>query len=186
MATPSSAVGYYLAVDVTDTVKSWVATPATNFGLAIEADAAAPSTSVLLDSKENGSISHPAFIDISLTGAGAEGPTGATGATGPVGATGPTGPAGTSGTSVFSANGTALSGAKIVTGTTSTIATSSTVTVTFSSLYNNTPNCTATAIHNATTAGVVIKITAVSASSVTFQNTNTVNTAPASYICVGN
>jgi hypothetical protein len=120
------------------------------------------------------------------TGATGVGVTGATGATGVTGATGPTGSA-SSGTSVFNPNGTELTGAKIVTGTTSTIAVSpATVTITFSSLFNNTPNCTVTAIHNATTAGVVIKITAVSASSVTFQNTNTINTAPASYICVGN
>jgi len=100
---PVSQAGSYVAVDVTNRVKSWVASPAGNFGLAVEPDAAFPNTSVLLDSKENTLTGHVAFIDIALKGAGATGvtgpigPTGATGVTGSIGPTGPTGATGFTG-----------------------------------------------------------------------------------------
>jgi len=92
-----SPSGYYISVDVTNTVKDWVTTPAINFGLVVEPDAGSPSTSVAIDSKENISTSHPAYIDIALSGAGAAGPTGPTGATGAGGPTGPTGASGAAG-----------------------------------------------------------------------------------------
>lgn len=60
----ASAVGYYVAFDVTNSVKNWIGAPAANFGLAIQADAAAPATSVLIDSKESTGTSHPSYIDI--------------------------------------------------------------------------------------------------------------------------
>ena len=117
--TAASASGYYVLVDITNQVQDWIAAPASNFGLAIEPDAGASGTFVMIDSKENTSTSHPAYLDITLTGTGAAGPTGATGATGgvgangangAVGATGPTGANGTNGvagaTGATGANGT--------------------------------------------------------------------------------
>ena len=103
ITTAVSASGYYVLVDITNQVQDWIAAPASNFGLAIEPDAGAAGTFVMIDSKENTTTSHPAFLDIILTGTGAAGPTGATGATGAngangaVGATGPTGANGTNG-----------------------------------------------------------------------------------------
>ena len=89
-----SKAGVYVGVDITNQLKTWIASPNANFGLAIAPDAAAPGTSFLIDSKENTLTSHAAFIDIDLAGAGAAGPTGATG---PAGPQGPTGPAGANG-----------------------------------------------------------------------------------------
>jgi len=66
--TPASTVGYYVPVDVTNTVKGWVGNPAANYGLAVEPDAASPATSVVLDSKENAITSHPAYIEIATAG----------------------------------------------------------------------------------------------------------------------
>ena len=116
ITTAASASGYYVLVDITNQVQDWIAAPASNFGLAIEPDAGAAGTFVMIDSKENTTTSHPAFLDIILTGTGAAGPTGATGATGAngangaVGATGPTGANGTNGaagaTGATGANGT--------------------------------------------------------------------------------
>ena len=116
ITTAVSASGYYVLVDITNQVQDWIAAPASNFGLAIEPDAGAAGTFVMIDSKENTTTSHPAFLDIILTGTGAAGPTGATGATGAngangaVGATGPTGANGTNGaagaTGATGANGT--------------------------------------------------------------------------------
>ncbi|HZF10104.1 MAG TPA: DNRLRE domain-containing protein, partial [Thermoanaerobaculia bacterium] len=45
------ASSYYLEVDVTEQVKKWITSPATNFGLAVTA--ATPAVDVALDSKEN-------------------------------------------------------------------------------------------------------------------------------------
>jgi len=89
--------GNYVVVDITSQVKSWVTTPGANFGIAIAADAAAPTTAVLIDSKESTGTSHAAYIDITLAGSGAVGPTGPTGAVGPTGPTGATGIAGLAG-----------------------------------------------------------------------------------------
>jgi len=125
IATAASASGYYVLVDITNQVQDWVATPASNFGLAIEPDASASGTFVMIDSKENTTTSHPAYIDITLTSTGAAGPTGATGANGAVGATGTngtngatgsTGPAGATGV----AGPTGATGANGAAGTTGT------------------------------------------------------------------
>jgi hypothetical protein len=94
---PVSQAGSYVVVDITNQVKSWIAAPASNFGLFVDPDAGAPATTILIDSKENTITSHPAFIDIALTGNGAAGPTGATGPTGGIGPTGPTGATGVTG-----------------------------------------------------------------------------------------
>jgi hypothetical protein len=59
------ASSYYLEVDVTDHVKKWLTSPATNFGLAITA---ATAVDVALDSKENVASSHLPFLDITVAG----------------------------------------------------------------------------------------------------------------------
>jgi hypothetical protein len=95
----------YVTFDITSQVQAWVTGAVTNYGVAITAAVAAPSTSIVLDAKENTSTSHPAFIDVVLSNTGPTGPagpTGATGATGPAGATGATGPSGLSGLSGLS------------------------------------------------------------------------------------
>ncbi len=82
----------FVLVNVTSQVQSWIANPATNFGVEITGSG---STSVLLDTKENTAASHPAQLLISAVGApGPTGPTGITGPTGPTGVTGPQGSAG--------------------------------------------------------------------------------------------
>ena len=100
------AVGQFMTVDVTNTVKSWVTTPASNFGLAVTPALVSAGTAVLFDSKENTNASHLARLDITLADQGPVGPAGPTGpkgakgaagATGPAGATGATGPAGPQG-----------------------------------------------------------------------------------------
>lgn len=57
--------GYYVTVDVTEQVKSWVS-GAANDGLIVESQSG--PASVLIDSKENTGTSHPAYLDISLNG----------------------------------------------------------------------------------------------------------------------
>ncbi len=91
----------FLELTVTDLVKSWVTTPANNFGVEIEASG---TTNITMDSKENTNTSHNAVLLITLSSpAGPAGPAGATGATGPTGpkgstgASGPQGPVGPSG-----------------------------------------------------------------------------------------
>lgn len=80
---------------VTGLVQSWVRTPASNFGVELQASG---STNITLDSKENASTSHPAILEIVLSGpAGPAGLTGATGAKGAPGAIGPAGPKGATG-----------------------------------------------------------------------------------------
>lgn len=80
---------------VTGLVQSWVRTPASNFGIELQASG---STNITLDSKENAATSHPAILEIVLSGpAGPAGPTGATGAKGAPGAIGPAGPKGATG-----------------------------------------------------------------------------------------
>ena len=99
--------GNYVAIDVTQLVKDWVAGSA-NFdnGLMLTPSATTPAN-VLFDSKESATTSHPPILEVELVGpagpAGPAGPTGATGATGAQGpqgvsgATGPQGPAGIAG-----------------------------------------------------------------------------------------
>jgi hypothetical protein len=103
----------FLVVDVTAQVQSWLASPATNFGIEITGSG---GTALQLDTKENTSTSHPASLQLTIIGpagspgtpggpgltgptgpsgpAGASGPPGAAGATGPTGAIGPSGPTG--------------------------------------------------------------------------------------------
>ena len=106
---PINQVGGYIAVDITAQVKSWVTTaPGGNYGLVIDVDQGSPTTSILIDSKENTLTGHAAFIDIALAGAGAAGPTGATGGVGATGAQGPQGVTGVAGpTGATGANGAA-------------------------------------------------------------------------------
>ncbi len=90
-ATPgASTPNTFLLVDVTALVNGWLASPASNFGVAISG---AGPTSIQIDSKENTLTSHPAALDIAIVG-----PAGAAGTTGAQGPTGPTGPQGPSGT----------------------------------------------------------------------------------------
>ena len=78
---------HYFAV--TSLVQSWITTPASNFGVELQASG---TTNIAIDSKENTNTSHPAVLEIDLSG-----PVGPTGATGAVGATGPQGLAGAAG-----------------------------------------------------------------------------------------
>jgi hypothetical protein len=85
-----SQAGAFLAVDVTSLVQGWIASPATNNGIALTAGTAMAT----FDSKENDQTAHPATLDIELVDAGPAGATGAPGPAGSTGATGPQGPAG--------------------------------------------------------------------------------------------
>ena len=87
----------YVQADVTAVVAGWVDTPTSNFGLAVQPNAAAPATSILLDSKENTLTSHPATLSITLVSQGPTGPQGAQGAAGPMGPQGVQGPQGPQG-----------------------------------------------------------------------------------------
>lgn len=100
----------FFSVDVTTEVSNWLSGSVANNGFVLVPSASDPSTSVVLDSKENDQTGHAAVLDITLQGpAGATGPQGAqgpqgvqgiTGAQGPAGLTGPqgsTGPAGPTG-----------------------------------------------------------------------------------------
>jgi hypothetical protein len=106
----------YVSVDVTQQVADWLSGKSTNNGFAILPSASDPTTSLVLDSKENDEGGHSAVLDISLVGpAGATGPAGPIGPQGvpgpqgllgPQGATGPTGPQGAAGpTGATGANG---------------------------------------------------------------------------------
>jgi hypothetical protein len=95
-----STADLFIAVDATSQVIAWL-NGSPNNGLIITGEG---STSVVLDSKENQSTSHPATLEIALIGpaglpgaTGLAGPTGAAGTTGPAGPTGPTGSPGPAG-----------------------------------------------------------------------------------------
>ena len=94
LSVPTAAGRAYVTVDVTQIVKDWVSGVAPNFGVQISAAVTAPATALVLDSKENQTTSHPAFLDVVLQ---TSGPAGPTGPAGPAGLTGPTGPAGPAG-----------------------------------------------------------------------------------------
>ena len=97
---PVSVSGVYVTVDVTTLVQAWVHGTFPNDGIQISAALASPGTQVILDSKENTTTSHPAFLDVTLVSvgpSGASGPAGPSGPLGPAGATGPSGPQGTAG-----------------------------------------------------------------------------------------
>ena len=55
-------LGYYIEVDLTKHVKTWVSTPSSNYGIVILPND--PSTNVLFDSKENAGTSHQPILDI--------------------------------------------------------------------------------------------------------------------------
>jgi hypothetical protein len=63
-----STAGRWVPIGVTTQVKKWLTDPTTNKGLLIAPAAAAPATVVALDSKENTATSHPARLEIELTG----------------------------------------------------------------------------------------------------------------------
>src|SRR6202142_3551996 len=81
-----------IIVDVTSLVQGWIATPASNHGIALLASASAASTFVLLDSKENQETSRAPALDVTLFGP--QGPQGTVGPQGPQGVTGNAGPQG--------------------------------------------------------------------------------------------
>ena len=84
----------YITLDATALVQAWLNGTITNSGILIAADAGAPGTSVLFDSKESSTTSHPAVLQVTLTGGGAQGPAGPQG---PQGIQGPAGPQGAAG-----------------------------------------------------------------------------------------
>jgi hypothetical protein len=88
----ASIANTFVLVDVTAQAQSWLAVPASNFGIEITG---AGSASVQLDTKENTTTSHPPTLELTI--AGPAGPSGATGPMGPTGATGATGPTGPTG-----------------------------------------------------------------------------------------
>ena len=101
-ATASASVaGTFVLVDVTAQAQTWLAVPASNFGIEITGEG---TTSVQLDTKENTTTSHPPELELSIAGPagsagtpGAVGPTGSTGVTGAAGTAGAAGAAGTTG-----------------------------------------------------------------------------------------
>jgi hypothetical protein len=102
----------FVTVDISSQVQSWFTNPGANFGIAILPSSVTPAMVATLDSKENISTSHPAVIQLTITGA-----TGATGPAGPTGPQGPAGPAGSGGitalTGDVSASGSGLVSAAV-------------------------------------------------------------------------
>jgi hypothetical protein len=85
----------YVSLNVTPLVQKWLTNPASNFGVELQGVLTADIT---LDSKENTSTSHPAVLQIDLSGpAGAPGAPGAPGPKGDAGIQGPPGPKGVQG-----------------------------------------------------------------------------------------
>jgi len=81
-----TAASTYITVDATALAKAWIDGTTVNSGIFIAADPGSPSTSVLFDSKESSSTSHPAVLQVTLVGTGAAGPAGPAGPQGPAGA----------------------------------------------------------------------------------------------------
>jgi hypothetical protein len=97
---PVNTAGSYITVDATTLVKAWIDGTLSNAGIIVSADPAYAGTSIFFDSKENVATSHPAMLQVVLTGGNSGGGTGATGAQGIQGAqglTGATGPIGPDG-----------------------------------------------------------------------------------------
>ena len=96
-AIPVTQSNSFLRIDITTAAQQWLAaTP--NFGVVIVANPNAPQTTLSFDTKENTATSHPATLDITLTGqTGPSGPAGPQGPAGPAGAQGDQGPAGAAG-----------------------------------------------------------------------------------------
>ena len=105
---PVAQIGY-VSVDVTSAVQAWLGgsnsvAAAPNDGLVLVANSSSPALAIALDSKESTATSHPAQLQIALTGppgpqgpAGPIGPQGAQGIQGPKGDTGGIGPQGPQG-----------------------------------------------------------------------------------------
>jgi hypothetical protein len=89
---PVSASGEYVTVDITNVVKFWVSGGLPNYGVEVTASLANPATSVVLDSKESTTTSHPAQLDITVVSQGPTGPQGQQGLQGQQGPQGQTGP----------------------------------------------------------------------------------------------
>jgi hypothetical protein len=111
-AVPVNTAGAYITVDATPLVKAWLDGVITNHGIILTVDPGFASTSIFFDSKESATTSHPAILQVTLTGNGAAGPAGPTGPqglpgsnglqgvagpAGPQGIPGPAGPAGSGG-----------------------------------------------------------------------------------------
>lgn len=92
-----SASEEYIMIDVTTTVEGWLNAPAANNGFAIVPDSSTPTVSVLFDTKESTTTSHPAQLEITLVNTGAQGPQGPAGPAGPQGVPGAQGPQGVPG-----------------------------------------------------------------------------------------
>lgn len=93
-AVPITTTNQYVSVDVTTQAQQWLTGALANNGILVSASTSAPSTNIVLDSKESTVTSHAAVLSIILTELGNTGPIGATGFTGPTGPTGPTGATG--------------------------------------------------------------------------------------------
>jgi hypothetical protein len=97
-AVPVTLAGSWIVIDVTAQVQAWL-NGAPNYGFFFSANPA--STLISFDSKESPTTSHPAALEIDLSGtagpAGLQGARGPTGPVGPLGAAGPTGAVGASG-----------------------------------------------------------------------------------------
>ncbi len=75
--TPATAQ-QFIVIDITTLVQGWVATPSSNFGIALTTSAG----DLVLDSKENDETGHAAHLDITVVSQGPAGPQGPQGATG--------------------------------------------------------------------------------------------------------
>jgi hypothetical protein len=89
---------------VTGAVQSWIANPSGNFGLELLGSG---TTNVAFDSKEATGTSHPAMLEIALTGPA--GPQGGQGLQGPAGPQGPAGVTNVSHDTTLAGSGTAAS-----------------------------------------------------------------------------
>jgi hypothetical protein len=104
---PVTTASTYITIDATALVKAWLDGTFANSGILILADPSSASTSVLFDSKESSTTSHPASLQVTLAGTGAQGPSGLQGAQGPQGPAGPQGVPGSQGAQGLSGASTA-------------------------------------------------------------------------------
>lgn len=82
---PANAM-HYISVDISALVRSWIANPGSNLGVAILPALGNANAAVLLDSQKSTTTSHPAHLEVALAYIGPTGPPG------PVGPQGPPGP----------------------------------------------------------------------------------------------
>jgi len=61
--------GFYITLDITPLLKSWIVSPATNDGLEIKAAAASPTTSLSFASRENAAVNEPPLLTVTTTAA---------------------------------------------------------------------------------------------------------------------